>query len=403
MAAGAVPGSASASVVESQPPLGDAAGRAGTGTAAPLAPPLELAGASAPQPGQPSREAPAEPAKAVAKATSGPSSLASRRNRPGLQVQKAPEPASSQFAPPARSIRKLEAPETLEGLFDFQEKLYDSAASNSQVLRALCRTTGKEMIIKTRRRRFAVGGERVWRSLLNRMLNLEAHMNVLGLHDVVEDSGHYYIIMERCSGGELFDFLQTETDVPERECKRIMREILEAVDHIHTRGLIHRDIKPENIMFHDHSGDPATPKTMQQKKAIKLIDFDTCQEYEPNSPKAKHIVGTMGYIAPEALKGDYGPASDLWSVGVILYILMTGDMPFSSDVFGEEVDDTRIGSASMNGLHDRLKGAHIDFECEPWPSFPQARDLCQKLLAFSPGDRSPSARAALQHPWLSGK
>ncbi|CAJ1351657.1 unnamed protein product [Effrenium voratum] len=199
------------------------------------------------------------------------------------------------------------------------------------------------------------------------------------------------------------DVKDAQDDVPERECKRIMREILEAVDHIHSRGLIHRDIKPENIMFHDTSNEPNSPKTQAAKKAVKLIDFDTCLEYEPQSPRAKHVVGTLGYLAPEALQGEYSPASDLWSVGVILYILMTGDMPFEQDMFGEQLRDTRCGSATMNSIYYKLKNANIDFECEPWPSFPQARDLCQQLLAFQPEDRSPSARAALNHPWLSGK
>lgn len=278
--------------------------------------------------------------------------------------------------------------------------LYDSGSS-TQVWKAVGKADGTDLIVKKRARQFAVGGEMVWRALLTRMVNLESHKNVLGLKEVVEDDQNYYIIMERCSGGELFDFLQTETDVPERECKRIMREILEAVDHIHSMGLIHRDIKPENIMFHDSSGEPDSPKTVAARKSVKLIDFDTCQEYEPQSPKAKHIVGTLGYIAPEALQGEYSPVSDLWSVGVILYILMTGDMPFEQDVFLDDASDTRCGSSSMKEMYHKLKGADIDFECEPWPSFPQAKDLCQRLLAFQPEDRSPSAKAALCHPWLN--
>jgi len=326
------------------------------------------------------------------------SSFTARRNLPSLSV---PTQVRTPVSQEPRKISRIEPPQTIADFFDIQEQLAP-AGSQSLVFRAKCKRTGTEVIVKARHRSFAVGGESVWRSLLTRMLNLEGHHHVLGLHDVLEDAESYYLVMERCSGGELFDFLQTETDVPERECKRIMREILLAVDHIHSRGLIHRDIKPENIMFHDTTSDPSTPTPLQEKKTIKLIDFDTCTEYGDDSPRAKHIVGTIGYIAPEALKGDYSPASDLWSVGVIFYILMTGDLPFEEHLFADDPSDTCIGSESMESMYQKLNGAHIDFDCDPWSSFPQARDLCQSLLAFSPGDRSPSARAALSHPWLRG-
>mmetsp|Transcript_116265 Transcript_116265/g.205586 ORF Transcript_116265/g.205586 Transcript_116265/m.205586 type:complete len:373 (+) Transcript_116265:76-1194(+) len=328
-----------------------------------------------------------------------PSSLARRRNPGGARLAHIKtEPDGASVGKPVRNIENIVAPGSIEDIFEFREGLHESASSNVKVMKAKPKETdGPDVIVKMRSKKFAAGGERVFRQVLERMLNLDNHTNVLGLSRVIEDDKRYYLIMERCSGGELFDFLQTETDVPESECKRIMREILQGVDHIHSKGLIHRDIKPENIMFTDASADPVSPG---HKKSIKLIDFDTCQEYEPMSPKAKHVVGTMGYIAPEALKGEYTPASDLWSVGVILYILMTGDMPFDVDSIVDDPAETTVGSSTMEQLYEALKDVHIDFECEPWPSFPQARDLCMELLAFSADDRSPSAKHALQHPWL---
>lgn len=319
------------------------------------------------------------------------------RKRMGANLKPINTSQAVKEATPEASIMQLKDGEKFTDLFSFDEKIYD-AGDRSQVFMAKCKKSGDAMVVKMRQKGFFSGGERVWRGVLTRMLNLEKSDHVLGMYGIWEDDKAYYVVMEKCHGGELFDFLLNETDVPERECKRIMREILKSVDHLHSQGLIHRDIKPENIMFKDKTDEPNSPKT------LKLIDFDTCQEHVPDSPKATKIVGTPGYIAPESFTGEYTPASDLWSVGVILYILMTGDMPYPDDVFGDDLGkNNQVGSQYMQDVYSKLKEYKVDFECPPWPDFPQARDLCQSLLAFDPSDRSPSARDALKHPWLSGK
>jgi serine/threonine protein kinase len=199
--------------------------------------------------------------------------------------------------------------------------------------------------------------------------------------------------MPKCNGGELFEFLMTEAEVPESECKRIVREILAGVGYLHENNLIHRDVKPENLLF---DRDPLSPK--DSPKSVKLSDFDTCVEWTPSSPKTRQFVGTPGYIAPEALLGEASPQSDLWSVGVIMYILMTGEMPWTSI---NSLEDGTVGSPGARRMYKSLKCAQMDWVAEPWPSFPEALVLCQKLTAFNTQDRIRSVQEALEHPWLA--
>lgn len=124
-----------------------------------------------------------------------------------------------------------------------------------------------------------------------------------------------YLVMEYCSGGHLLQKLcERKEALSEKEAAKILKDLLDACMHFHDISLVHRDIKPENIMFdcHDH---------------IKLIDFGLATHTNKVSER-EHIAGSPYYIAPECLEGRYEPSCDIWSLGVLLYLLVTGNLPF---------------------------------------------------------------------------
>mmetsp|Transcript_73593 Transcript_73593/g.207205 ORF Transcript_73593/g.207205 Transcript_73593/m.207205 type:complete len:534 (+) Transcript_73593:104-1705(+) len=286
-------------------------------------------------------------------------------------------------------FRQLAEGETINDLYDFGEEIY-SAGSKGKVLTAVRRSDNCEVVVKIRTRSSNRTGERAWREIMDQVYKIGGTSHVLDLTEIVEGQNEFYVVMPKCQGGELFDFLATEAEVPEAECKRIICEILTAVGHLHKNNIIHRDIKPENIMF-DVDRMLASPKT------VRLIDFDTCLEWSPATPKSKRFVGTPGYIAPEALMGELSPQSDLWAVGVIFYILMTGEMPWSSLA---SLEDGVVGSPGARRMYDALKAEVLAWDEQPWPEFPLARDLCQKLLAFSTEERLSNVEEAMAHAWL---
>lgn len=293
--------------------------------------------------------------------------------------------------PGPRAFRILKEGETITDYFEFAEEIY-SGGAKGKVCCAKQLSDGSEVVVKIRMKNPSKMGERTWRTIMSQVYGIRTK-HVLDIIDIFEDDKAFYVIMPKCNGGELFEFLATETEVPEVECKRILREILVAVRHLHEKNLVHRDIKPENIMFDLDRSLPTSPKT------VKLIDFDTCLGWAVGTPKSRRFVGTPGYIAPEALLGEICPQSDLWSIGVILYILMTGEMPWTS--LGS-LEDGVVGSPGATRMYDALKAEILDWEKEPWPEFPQARDLCQKLLAFDVDERIGACGEALAHPWLAG-
>ena len=151
---------------------------------------------------------------------------------------------------------------------------------------------------------------------------LPEHPNIVRLHAVYEDSDAVHIVMELCAGGELFDRIVSRGHYSERAAMSILRTIGEVIGICHANGVIHRDLKPENFLFSDGS----------ENAKLKAIDFGLSVFFSPGK-RLKDVVGSPFYMAPEVLRRNYGPEVDIWSAGVILYILLCGFPPFWAGEF----------------------------------------------------------------------
>ncbi|KAH0476232.1 MAG: hypothetical protein KVP17_003904 [Porospora cf. gigantea B] len=203
------------------------------------------------------------------------------------------------------------------------------------------------------------------------------HPNICRLVELFEDYVNLYIVMEHCTGGELFHLLK-EVKLDEAEAARLLRQILSAVCYLHAQGIVHRDLKPENFLFEGEGRD----------SYLKLIDFGLATRFDPKSKLTKKV-GTMCFVAPQVLEGSYTEKCDIWSVGVIMHIMLSGVLPFdgpSDSIVEHQV--LRCKSAPT------LTG-------DAWVKVsPEAKDLLSLLLSRNEDDRL-SAEQALQHPWIT--
>ena len=142
------------------------------------------------------------------------------------------------------------------------------------------------------------------------------HPNILRLYEVFEDKKYIYLVTEYCQGGELFDEIISRQRFNEKDAAVIVKQLLSAIAYCHSKKVCHRDLKPENILIDN-----------KETLSIKLIDFGTSQRFE-DEEKMELVLGTAYYIAPEVLKGQYDEMCDIWSCGVITYILLSGEPPF---------------------------------------------------------------------------
>ena len=152
------------------------------------------------------------------------------------------------------------------------------------------------------------------------ILSKLSHPNIMQIFEIFEDNINIYIVSEYCNGGELFDIISQKGSFTEKEACIVMKQLISGICYCHQKGIVHRDLKPENILMEDKSGD----------LSLKIIDWG-CAKTIKNKERLHQADGTAYYIAPEVLKNDYDEKCDVWSCGIIFYILLCGYPPFNGD------------------------------------------------------------------------
>lgn len=209
------------------------------------------------------------------------------------------------------------------------------------------------------------------------------HPSIIQLVDMDEGQPNIIrLVLELCEGGELYDRIQQKQFYPEHEAKILNRNLLEAVAYIHSRGIMHRDLKPENILL----------SSKVSNTEIKISDFGLAKvskDYPRRLPRSHSICGSDFYLAPEVIKQEeYGREIDIWSMGVICYVVLSGSLPFFHNV--------------LHKLYRQIVERDLSFPEQAWKSVAKgAQDFILRLLQVRPGDRL-TAEQALNHPWLRG-
>ncbi|XP_017332476.1 ribosomal protein S6 kinase alpha-5 [Ictalurus punctatus] len=200
----------------------------------------------------------------------------------------------------------------------------------------------------------------------------EGHPNIVKLHEIYHDQLHTYLVLELLRGGELLERIRRKQHFSETEASRIMRRLVSAVSHMHDVGVVHRDLKPENLLFTDES----------ESSEIKVIDFGFARLKPPDNQLLKTPCFTLQYAAPEILKyGGYDESCDLWSLGVILYTMLSGQVPFQCQEKG-------LTHTSAEEIMKKIKQGDFSFQGEAWRNVSQqAKELIQELLTVDPNKR----------------
>uniref|UniRef100_A0A8D0KUD9 non-specific serine/threonine protein kinase n=1 Tax=Strix occidentalis caurina TaxID=311401 RepID=A0A8D0KUD9_STROC len=213
------------------------------------------------------------------------------------------------------------------------------------------------------------------------LLRYGQHPNIITLKDVYDDGKYVYVVTELMKGGELLDKILRQKFFSEREASAVLFTITKTVEYLHAQGVVHRDLKPSNILYVDESGNP---------ESIRICDFGFAKQLRAENGLLMTPCYTANFVAPEVLKRQgYDAACDIWSLGVLLYTMLTGYTPFANgpDDTPEEIL-ARIGSGKFS-----LSGGYWNTVSDT------AKDLVSKMLHVDPHQRLTAAQV-LGHPWI---
>ena len=202
------------------------------------------------------------------------------------------------------------------------------------------------------------------------------HPVIIDFYETYQDEFFFHIVMELCKGKEVFQKIASEGKIEEKKVAIVINKVLNAIAYCHSRGITHRDIKPENILF----------ETNEQNSEIKLIDFGLSRKYSVDQ-KMHTILGTPYYIAPEVLKGNYDEKCDIWSIGALTYIMLSGEPPFKGK--------------SNNEIFMKIIKDPIKFNPYKWNKLSENSKNFIKLCLNKDPNKRPNAVEALGHVWFN--
>ncbi|XP_064408004.1 ribosomal protein S6 kinase alpha-5 [Latimeria chalumnae] len=241
--------------------------------------------------------------------------------------------------------------------------------------------TGQEYAVKILSKRMESNTQRE----ITALKLCDAHPNIVKLVDVYHDQYHAFLVMELLKGGELLERIKKKKHFNESEASQIIRKLVSAISFMHDTGVVHRDLKPENILFADES----------EEAPIKVIDFGFARLRPPNSQPMQTPCFTLQYAAPELFEpGGYDESCDLWSLGVILYTMLSGQVPFQSSYKGMTF------SHAAADIMKKIKEGEFSLEGEAWKSVSEeAKKLVRGLLTVDPTKRMKMANVRYNE-WL---